>query len=700
LRSAPSFKSCGDTIARAVATRTSRPHRCSVRRATAIGNFACHLNGGSGEARDLQARANPGGTILPVPPLPATPCGEGHGEGGASIIVKRAGVTPAWKNMRNAIGSPMDGSAICFGPFRLLLSQRLLLKGKRSVRIGDRAFDVLAALVERPGNVVSKEELIARVWQKKFVEYANLKMQVGTLRRVLGDGKKGRRYIVVITGQGYSFVAPVRTESQSSTTAPVAAAAAARHNLPFAVTRMIGREETVAALLSRLSRSRLLTIVGPGGVGKTTVALAIAERLIPNYEDGVWLVDLSPLANPRRVPNAAAAVLGVEVRAEGALPGVIAALRRKRALLLLDNCEHVIDAAASFASALLNAAPDVAILATSREPLQVAGETEHRLGQLSSPYPSTARTAAEAAIFPAVQLFVECVNAVVEDFALTDANATMVAEICRKLDGLPLAIVFAAPRVTALGVEGLAARLDDSLTLLGTRRATTSRHRTMRAVVGWSYDLLSEAEQAFFRALGVFAGGFTVEAASAVAADVPIGRAEAMKRLVDLATKSLVSTDFRAAEPRFRLLDTIRAYAIGELEENGERDPIARRHAEYYRSLVEGTEGKAPGEPTPEWLAECAREIDNLRTVLDWAYSPRGDRSIAVAVTTAAVPLWMRLTLVEECRGRVTQALEALAGGTIQDPHAEMKLQAALGSSAPDILVHAPSHPSGLPSIG
>ncbi len=414
----------------------------------------------------------------------------------------------------------MDGHAISFGPFRLLAAQRLLLEGDKPVRLGSRAFDILAALVERAGEVVGKEELIARAWPQTFVEEANLKIQVSALRRALGDGQGGNRYVVTVPGRGYNFVAPIRREEPSRAAPSPTIAPAAPHNLPFAVTRMIGREEIVAALVARLSRQRLVTIVGPGGIGKTTVALAVAERMIASYEHGVWLVDLAPLGDPRLVPSAVATVLGLEIRTEDPLPGLVAALRDKRMLLLLDNCEHVIDAAASLAAAVLSGAPGVNILATSREPLGVAGEREYRLGPLSSPQPSSRLTAAEAAAFPAVQLFVERVTAIVEDFALTDANAPLVVEICRRLDGLPLAIEFAAPRVEVLGVEGLAARLDDSLRLLGARRRTAMpRHRTMRAVVDWSYGLLSEDEQRFFRALGIFAGGFTVEAAAAVAMD-------------------------------------------------------------------------------------------------------------------------------------------------------------------------------------
>src|SRR6266513_1862530 len=416
-----------------------------------------------------------------------------------------------------------DGEHIfAFGPFRLLAAQRLLLEGDTPVRLGSRAFDILAALVERSGEVIDKDELKSRTWPKTFVEDANLKIQVSALRRALGDGQGGNRYIATIPGRGYNFVAPVRFEKL----APAATiASAAAHNLPLAATRMIGREEVVATLVSRLSLERLLTIVGPGGIGKTTVALAVAERMIADYDDGVWLVDLAPLNDPRLVPSAVATILGVEVRTENPLPGLIAALRDRRMLLLLDNCEQVIDAAASVAAAVLTGVPRVNILATSREPLGVTGEREYRLGPLGSPPTSSGLTAAEATAFPAVQLFVERVTAIVEDFALTDANAQSAAEICQRLDGLPLASEFAAPRVEVLGVEGLAVGLDRSLPLLRARRRTMiPRHRTMRAVIDWSYGLLSEAEQRFFRALGIFAGGFTVEAAAAVvidAADIP-----------------------------------------------------------------------------------------------------------------------------------------------------------------------------------
>jgi predicted ATPase/DNA-binding winged helix-turn-helix (wHTH) protein len=575
----------------------------------------------------------------------------------------------------------MDGDALSFGPFRLFAGQRLLLAEDKPVRLGSRAFDILAALVERAGEVVGKEELIARAWPQTFVEESNLKIQMSALRRVLGDGQDGHRYIVTVPGQGYNFVAPIRAHASPSPPLALTIAPARTHNLPTAVTRMIGREDAVAALVARLSRERLVTITGPGGVGKSTVALAVAERLIVAYEHGVRLVDLAPLSDPRLVPSTVAIVLGLEIRSEDPLPGLLAWLRDKRMLLLLDNCEHVIVAASSLAATLLSRAPGVAILSTSREPLGVAGEHEHRLGPLSCPQPSATVTAAEAAAFPAVQLFVERVTAVVENFVLTDANAPLVVDVCRRLDGLPLAIEFVAPRVAALGVEGLATRLNYSLPLSGTRRATTTRQRTMWAVVEWSYSLLSGEEQLFFRALCIFAGGFAIEAAAAVAMDAPATSIDTIDRLADLAAKSLIVADVSDAKPRFRLFDTTRAYAIEKLDESGDRQRIARRHAAYYRDLFKRAEGESTARPTDEWLADYGREIDNLRAALDWAFSPAGDGSIGVALTAEAFSLWMRLSLLEECRSRVKRALGALGAGETRDQREEMRLQSALGAS-------------------
>jgi predicted ATPase/DNA-binding winged helix-turn-helix (wHTH) protein len=576
----------------------------------------------------------------------------------------------------------MDGRAISFGPFQLFVERRLLLEGDKPVRLGNRAFDILTALVERAGEIVGKEELISLVWPKTFVEEANLKIQVSALRRALGDGQDGRRFVATIPGRGYNFVAPIGVaESAQGSMAPAIARAGA-HNLPHALTRMIGREEAMAALVPRLASERLVTIVGPGGIGKTTLALAVAERLLASYEDGVWLVDLASLSDPRLAPSAVATALGLGIRNENALASLVAGLKDKRLLLVFDTCEHVLDAAAGLASALLSSAPHVHVLATSREPLHVAGEGEYRLGPLSNPQRSTGLTAAEASAFPAVQLFVERVAAIVEDFALTDANAQPVVEICRKLDGLPLAIEFAAARVAALGVEGVVARLDDSLPLLRARaRTETPRHRTMRAVIHWSYALLSREERRFFRALGVFSGGFTAEAVAAVVLGREQTDINAIDGLADLLAKSLIAVDVSGANLRFRMLDATRAFAMEKLATGGEDARIGRSHAEYYFGLFERAESEAALRPIGKWVADHARDIGNLRAALDWAFSPRGDGSIAVALTAAAVPLWMHLSLLEECRYRVKQALDVLGTLTTLDQPREMRLRAALGAS-------------------
>jgi predicted ATPase len=383
------------------------------------------------------------------------------------------------------------------------------------------------------------------------------------------------------------------------------------------------------------------------------------------------------------VPSAVATVLGLEIRTEDPLPGLVAALRDNRMLLMLDNCAHVIDAAAGLAAAVLRGTSGVNILATSRERLRVLGESQYRLEPLDSPEPSSTVTAAEAMAFPAVQLFVERATAIVENFALTDENARRVVEICRRLDGLPLAIEFAAPRVAVLGVEGLAAAgLDDCLSLLSARwRTTIPRHQTMRAVIDWSHNLLSDSERRFFQALSVFSGNFTAEAATAVAVTEGETQIDVLDRLADLIAKSLVVADLSGAKPRFRLLDTTRAYAIEKLDESGERKRIARRHAEYYRNLFERAEDEAAARPTGEWLADYAGEIDNLRAALDWAFSPSGAGSIGVALTVAAIPLWLQLPTVDECRRRVEQVFASAAREAPIDARGEMKLQAALGAS-------------------
>ena len=568
--------------------------------------------------------------------------------------------------------------AVAFGPFRLFPGQRLLLEDDQPLRLGSRALDILAALVERAGEVVSKDELIARAWPTTVVEEGNLKLQISALRRALGDGGTGR-YIVNVPGRGYNFVAPISRETEPRGTPSPTIAATGSHNLPLAVTRMICRDDIVPVLASRLARDRLVTIVGPGGIGKTTVALAVGEELVSTYEHGVWLIDLAPLGDQDLVPSAVATAVGVQIRGQDAVEGLIARLNDKRMLLLLDNCEHVIDAAAGLAAALVRGARGISILATSREPLRVAGEREFRLSPLTSPTSTAPMTASEALAFPAVQLFVERATAVLEDFALTDAHAPLVADICRKLDGLPLAIEFAAARVGVLGIHGLAAHLGDNLQLLGTRRRTAMpRHRTMRAVIDWSYGLLTADEQRFFRRLAIFVGSFTAEAVARLSGEPALPLGITIDFLADLVAKSLLAADISGAEPRFRLLGTTRAYALEKLGESAQLQALGRCHAEYYCYLFERAGGEWETRPAAEWLAAYAHQIDNLRAALDWAFSPGGDELIGVALAAASVPIWFEMSLLNECRRWTEKALSVLDAGD-RAISREMVLQCGLG---------------------
>jgi predicted ATPase/DNA-binding winged helix-turn-helix (wHTH) protein len=483
-------------------------------------------------------------------------------------------------------GSAMH--AISFGPFCLLPAQRLLLHADEPVRLGSRALDILIALVERPGELVSKDELMIRVWPNTFVEPANLTVHIAALRRALGDGHDGNRFLINIPGRGYRFVAPVTFAKDLPPSALAAVATKREHNLPTRLTPLIGRADIVNELADRLPQRRLLTIAGPGGIGKTAVALAVSEQRIEAYEHGIWLIDLARVGDPLLIPKAIVSTLGLEVRAEHPLAALIASLRDKHVLLVFDNCEHVIAAAAELTTQILRGAPNVQIIATSREPLRAEGEHLYRLAPLASPPASPDVNAREALSFPAVELFVACAAASLSEFELDDADASIVAEICRRLDGIPLAIKLAAVRVGTIGLRGVAARMEDSVTLLtdGHRNAPP-RQQTMRATLDWSYGLLTELEQSVFRRLSVFAGSFTLqEAAATVAAHSSRSEREIIDNVLELVAKSLIIADRHDPERCLWLLETTRTYARIRLAESGECDAIHRRHAEYHRGLL------------------------------------------------------------------------------------------------------------------
>ena len=566
---------------------------------------------------------------------------------------------------------------ISFGPFRLFVDRRLLLEGETAVRIGSRALEILIALLERPGKLVNKEELIARVWPSTYVADGNLKFQVAALRRALGDGRNDRRFVENSPGQGYRFVGELVVTDDAGSLGQVVPVSSHRHNLPRRMTQLIGRTELVASLAKQLSSCRLLTIVGPGGMGKTSVAVAVGERLIGAHADGVCFTDLSSLADPSLVHGAVAAAMGIEVNSEGSLESLTRALCDKRMLFVLDDCAHVVDAAAALTDAILRGAPGVRILATSREPLRVQGEHLHRLRPLESPPASAPLTAAEALRFSAVELFVEQAAASGGAFELRDGDAAVVGEICRKLDGIPLAIELAAARVEVLGVQGLAGRLDDRLQVLTQgRRTALARHQTLRAALDWSYALLTASEQMVFDRLAVFVGGFTLAAAAAVAGDPSLSSHEVVDLVLELASKSLIAADLDRAEPRFRLLDTTRCYALEKLAERGETESVARRHAEHYRDLfTTAANGTADADAIS---AADALEIDNFSAALTWAFGSGGDLSGEARDLLGAVYTQFTEGFETDDQRRAKYLLDDLLSLETRAPHSRRPAAAAL----------------------
>jgi predicted ATPase/DNA-binding winged helix-turn-helix (wHTH) protein len=575
---------------------------------------------------------------------------------------------------------PAD-SAIAFGPFCLHPDRHLLLKDDTPVSIGARALEILIALVEHAGELVTKDQLVARAWPDLVVEESNLRAQVAILRKTLHGGRADLHYIAAVPGRGYRFVASTTRFGQPRTEHR---ARSRNNNLPARLTQLIGRSEIISVLGSRLQRRRLVTIVGPGGIGKTTVAVAVAAEASASYEDGVWLYDLAPLADPSLVPSALASTLGLSLTSHSSTEELIGLLREKRMLLIFDNCERVVEAAADLVEKILMDAPSVRILTTSREPLRAEGESVHRLSPLEVP-PAVAGLTAESALsFPAVELFVERIAENVDGFRLYDVDAPLVADICRQLDGIPLAIELAAGRVDAFGVRGVARGLDDRFRLLsGGRRTALPRHQALRATLDWSYELLPDLERMLLRRVGVFVDGFTLDSVRVVATDSEIQDSAITDLLANLIAKSLVSSETGGFVARYRLLDTTRAYTFVKLAESGESVTISRRHAEYFRGVFETALSEWETRPSSEWLNSYGREIANMRAALDWAFSSSGYAELGIALTVAAIPLWFQLSSTEECRNRVEQALDHAIPGIDRDGHARevMQLYMALGLS-------------------
>jgi len=575
-----------------------------------------------------------------------------------------------------------SGGALRFGRFRFEPDSRALFDGEAPVRIGARALDLLAALLEHAGELVGRETLMAAAWPGLAVEDINLRVQITALRKVLGDGQAGARFIVAVPGRGYQFTAPVARAA----TLPAPPAASPRppspglpSNLPQAPAHIVGRERAIAAIARQLTRQRLLTVVGPGGVGKTTVALAAAARWREAEGLPVTFVDLQALSSPAATASAIGAQLRAPALASDTAAGLAAFLADRQGLIILDNCEHLVDAVATLAEAIIAVAPGVSLLATSREPLRAEGEWLHHLASLAAPPARAGLTSAKALTFPAVELFVDRVAAHIHDFALGDDEADAAAEICRRLDGMPLAIELAAARVEMFGVAGLASRLDARFAILTAgRRTALPRHQTLRATLDWSYDLLSEAERTTLRRLAVFAGAFSIDAAGAVAMGDDLPLADALEAAMGLADKSLLAIDAAGETVCFRLLETTRAYAQERLSNPAEREAARARHAARLLDTLRTAEDDWARLPLQRWLAMYTPMIDDVRAALDWADGEGGDVRLGAELVILGAGLAQLLSLYAEFHARALAALRRLTPG--ETPILEARLNLALGN--------------------
>jgi predicted ATPase/DNA-binding winged helix-turn-helix (wHTH) protein len=581
--------------------------------------------------------------------------------------------------------SRMPAPRYRFDRYELRSAERALLADGALVRCGGRAFDMLVALLERHDRVVSKSELMALVWPNLIVEENNLQAQIVALRKVMGPAA-----IATVPGRGYRLTLPVETVGVPAVEAispgdprfvaePLGAPPQNRHNLPRSVEALIGRDRELTQLQALVTAHRLVTVTGPGGVGKSRLAIEAAWSFINQFADGVWLVELAALADAALVPTSITTALGIAVApSENPLSALTRQLGNRNLLIVLDNCEHVVEAVASVLEAVLSVAPNAHALVSSQELIGIDGEHVLRLPSLTvSTEPNPTAEAALAA--GAVQLFVARARAADPRFVFDERTAPAVASICRRLDGIPLALEMAAGRVPLLGVEGLATRLNERFRVLTAgKRTALPRHRTLQATLDWSFGLLSPREQAVFRRLGVFAGSFSLAAAAAIATDGDHDEFSVIESLAGLCDKSLVAADPGEDEMRYRLLETARTYALERLADANETATVTRGHATYYRRFFEACFEDWTQMSDAAFRARYAPEIDNLRASIAWSFGPEGDSESAIALVGSSVQAWVSLSLYAESQTLLQRAFERLAPSTAPALEAALWLTSAI----------------------
>jgi predicted ATPase/DNA-binding winged helix-turn-helix (wHTH) protein len=536
-----------------------------------------------------------------------------------------------------------------------------------TAKLSGRAFDVLLSLIERRARLVTKHELMDAVWPNIVVEENNLAVHISSLRRLLGSD-----VIVTVPGRGYRFAAALDGEAPAAQQAKVVTHSVSSPSQNRART-LYGRDDDLASVSSLLDRHRLVTLVGPGGVGKTRLAQAIGQRLHDHYADGVSTVELALLDDPALVATAVAQALSISVGpGREAVPAVLDVLRSRRLLLVLDNCEHVIGAARALAAALHASALNVHILGTSQEPLGLPEESVYRLDLLPVPDDDAVASAPTCA---SVALFAARAEAADRHFRLGPENIGDVNEICRRLDGLPLALEMAAARVPFLGTANVRRYLDERFRLLtATSRAALPRHRTLQACLAWSEGLLTPAERVVFRRLGVFIGGFTLELAQRVASDAAIDDWAVLDHLGALVDRSLVVVD-QGDPPRYRMLESTRSFALLQLDAAGEADLVRARHAAAVRVRVEEVDDLFYS--SPEYGAAQAQlqsELGNIRAAFEWAVAAN-DFETAATLAGLSTRLWNRCGLAAEAGERIQRLRARLSqSGAVLSHDFEAKL--------------------------
>jgi predicted ATPase/DNA-binding winged helix-turn-helix (wHTH) protein len=551
------------------------------------------------------------------------------------------------------------------------------------VPLGGRAFEVVTVLVQSASEFVTKDRLMERVWPGAIVGEGTIHVHISAVRKALGPD---RGLLKTTSGRGYSLLGSW-TPQQREAAAPVYSSPTRTsespppNNFPPLITSLIGRAAACEFVRDLVSAYRVVTLTGPGGIGKTSLAIKAVRYLLPDFEDGGWIVELASVSDPGLVPSTVAGTLGLKLVGEISAESVARAVGGRHLLLVLDNCEHVIDAAANLAETLTRLCPRTTIVATSREILRIDGESVYRVPPLEAPAPGQAAPDSVTQ-YSAVELFVARTKAVNASFSPHAEDLASIAAICRRLDGMPLAIELAAASAAALGIAQVSAGLRDRFALLTRgRRTALPRQRTLRATLDWGYELLPETERRLLRRLSVFAGGFTVDSAAAVMADAGLDASTVTDCIANLVTKSLIALDPTSGATRWTLLETIRAYALEKLVEGGESADAQRRHAAFFRDLFAPQTRGARSSLSDEDLARRVGEIDNVRTAIDWSFSPAGDQAIGVDLTAAYAPVWRHLSLMSECRERCERALLSLEPRVTTDMRLRMVLLTALAAA-------------------